>query len=104
MTGTDSDLSPAADSGGRLGRHAVVLDAAAVASTRLQRIIQMLDAIAAHIAPRLDAAAGAIVRRIYPQLAAAGSAVADHGGARPDSCRRAPGGPGAVGTVPANPA
>jgi hypothetical protein len=90
--------------GSRLVRHAVVVDATAFASTRLQRIIQMLDAIAAHIAPRLDAAAGAIVRRVYPQLTPSGSAVADHGGVRPDSYRRAPGGPGAVGTVPANPA
>ncbi|MEU5476880.1 hypothetical protein [Streptomyces mirabilis] len=104
MTGTDSELSSAADFGGRLVRHTVVLDATAAASARLHRVVQMLDATAAHIAPRLDAAAGAIVRRIYPQLAAAGSAVADHGGVRSDSCRRAPGGPGAVGTVPANPA
>jgi hypothetical protein len=104
MTGTDSDLSSAANSGSRLVRHAAVLDAAAFTAARLHGVVRMLDVTAAHIAPRLDAAAGAIVRRIYPQLTAAGSAVADHGGARPDSYRRVPGGPGAVGTVPANPA
>ncbi|MEV6403903.1 hypothetical protein AB0M58_13285 [Streptomyces bobili] len=65
MTGSDSDLSSAAHLGSRLVRHAAVLDAAA----RLHGVARMLDATAAHIAPRLDAAAGAIVRRISPQTA-----------------------------------
>ncbi|MGW3308230.1 hypothetical protein ACWDG9_16775 [Streptomyces sp. NPDC001073] len=98
MTGTDSDLSPAAYSGSRLVRHAVVLDATAFTAARLHGVVRMLDATAARIAPRLDAAAGAIVRRIYPDAAAQtlpSPLAAERGRTHA---------PGIAGTVPARPA
>ena len=83
MTGTDPDLPPAADFGSRLVRHAAVLDATAAASVRLHRVVRMLDATAAHIAPRLDAVAGVIVRRICPE------ATGERGRTQAASCRTA---------------